>query len=288
MQPIDQHDRQAFLEGLFHVSGDAFIVTDKIGFILMANKAALEMFGYAEEELLGEHFGVLSSKGMLAYPELPPMIEKLFKDGFVENYESIYKKKDGTTVCVETNVGLLYDDQGEIRGAASSMRDITRRKHDEFLLNLLHKKEQELEVSNKQLEDINTALQALLQKRDEDKKNIKEAIAANLNRLVMPYLEKMKQTCKGCDQKAYVEILETHVLDIVSPFIRNLAKNDYKLSPREVAAADLVKSGMTTKEIARHMNVSVRTVEVYRRNIRKKLSLQNKKANLQNYLSSKG
>ncbi|MBN2107234.1 MAG: PAS domain S-box protein [Deltaproteobacteria bacterium] len=282
MQAIDQQDRHLFLEGLFQVSGDAFIVTDEMGTILMVNKAALDLFGYTEEEMVGEHFAMLSPVE-LSFDENPSIIDRLWQDQFVENYETVYKKKDGSKLTVEVNVGLLYDARGDARGAASSIRDITRRKQDELMLK---KKDQDLEAGNRQLEEINTALRVLLQKRDEDKRTMEDNIVANMQRLVMPYFDRMKQTCKGCSQKSYVEILESHVLDILSPFIQALSKKEYKLSPREIVVANLVKSGMTTKEIAHHMNVSARTVEVYRRNIRKKLSLQNKKANLQSYLSS--
>lgn len=284
MKQIRQHDKQVFLEGLFRVTGDAFIVTDDAGLIIMLNKAAVDLFGYAEEEVLGEHFAILSPVEDPAAVQ-PSIIDELFQNGFVENYDTVYRRKDGSTVPVDVNIGLLYDDKGNVKGAASSIRDMTKRKHDELLLK---KKEQELEVSNRQLEEMNTALRVLLQKRDEDKRRLEENIAANLNRLVIPYFDKMKQTCKSCNQKSYFEIMETNVLDILSPFIQALEKKEYKLSPREIVAANLVKSGMTTKEIALHMHVSVRTVEVYRRNIRKKLSLNNKKANLQSYLSSQG
>jgi DNA-binding CsgD family transcriptional regulator len=52
----------------------------------------------------------------------------------------------------------------------------------------------------------------------------------------------------------------------------------------EIKIINFIKEGRTTKEMAGLLNISARTVEVHRDNIRKKLSLKNRKANLRSHL----
>jgi DNA-binding CsgD family transcriptional regulator len=57
-------------------------------------------------------------------------------------------------------------------------------------------------------------------------------------------------------------------------------------SPNELQVANLIRQGKTSKEVARLLNLSIRTVDSYRDSIRKKLGLKNKKVNLRTYLAS--
>jgi len=45
-----------------------------------------------------------------------------------------------------------------------------------------------------------------------------------------------------------------------------------------------VKDGKTSKEIASHLNVSVRTVDTHRDNIRKKLGIKDRRTGLRTFL----
>ena len=151
---------------------------------------------------------------------------------------------------------------------------------------MLREKEKELELKTRNLEEVNTALKVLLKRRDEDKTELEEKVLSNLKELIVPYLEKLKKSGLDTRQKAYLRILQSNLNDIISPFSRRLSSKYLNFTPAEIQVANLVKHGRSIKEIAKMLNVSTRTIEFHRGNIRKKLSIKNKKANLRSHLLS--
>ena len=59
------------------------------------------------------------------------------------------------------------------------------------------------------------------------------------------------------------------------------------LSQREIEIIDLIKQGQSSKEIAQQLNITLKTVEVHRHNILKKLNLKNTAA-LVNFINNAG
>ncbi len=162
------------------------------------------------------------------------------------------------------------------------MTDITDRKLAE---RELRKREQELAVKTRDLEEMNTALNVLLKKRDKDKAELEENIVSNIKELVEPYLEKIKNTSDN-RQDIYVEIVQKNLNDIVSPFVRSLNANLLSLTHTEIRISNLIKQGKTTKEIAELLSLSSKTIASYREKIREKLGIKNQRINLRTYLIS--
>jgi len=77
---------------------------------------------------------------------------------------------------------------------------------------------------------------------------------------------------------------ESYFLNIHEEFYKNLSKKYPDMTSRELRLCAFLKLKMNTKEIANLTNLSVKTVEVYRTNLRKKLGLP-KKINLIQYIS---
>ena len=144
----------------------------------------------------------------------------------------------------------------------------------------------ELEIKTRNLEEANTALKVLLKKRDEDKTELEEKVLLNVKQLIGPYLAKLKKSGLNERQNAYLEILESNLNDIVSPFSRRLATRYLNLTPAEIQISNLIRQGKTTKDIAHFLGLSIKTIEGHRKNIRKKLGIKNKKANLRTLLQS--
>ena len=59
------------------------------------------------------------------------------------------------------------------------------------------------------------------------------------------------------------------------------------LTPKQLAIIELIKKGLSSKEIAGYFGVSPKTIEVHRYNILKKLNLKNTAA-LVNFINAHG
>jgi DNA-binding NarL/FixJ family response regulator len=147
-------------------------------------------------------------------------------------------------------------------------------------------RERELEKQTLDLEEVNAALKVLLKQREADKKELEERIATNFRELVRPLLEKLKMTGLNNRQQAFLEIAENELNNILAPFLRKVSAGHLKLTPTEIQVANYVKHGKSTKEIAGLMNLSTKTVQVNRNNIRRKFGIINQKINLRTYLLS--
>jgi len=169
----------------------------------------------------------------------------------------------------------------QIAGAIANARLFRERR---LAIKELRKREKELKTNSKRLEEVNAALKVLLENRERDKIELEGKVLANVQNLVLPYVEKMKK--KGAGKNGiFLEIIEKNLHDIISPFIHDLKSKYLGLSPREIQVAHLIKSGNTSKQIAEILNVSIRTIDSHRRIIRKKLGLVNKNVNLISYLA---
>ena len=231
-----------------------------------------------------------------------------------------YYHKNGSTVWMENIVKAIRDPGGEVVGMHGVSRDITDRKemeekllkaheklerrveertaelvsanaqlkHDaierEIAQKELKKREQKLELQTRKLEEINTALKVILEKRNEDKVEIEEKVRLNINEMILPYLEKLRKSLLNELQQSYVDILESNLNEITSPFYQRMASNFYHLTPKEIQIAGLIKQGKTSKEIAELLQSSPRAIEFHRNNLRKKFGLTKTKTNLVTHL----
>jgi PAS domain S-box-containing protein len=273
---------------------DATLAINRKGNVIAWNRAIEEMTGVKAADMVG--------KGDFEYAlpfygvRRPILIDLVLKpDKKIErSYYSVFKKEEDHLI-VETWVPALkdkraflwakasplYDSKGRIVGAIESLRDITERKQAE---EMLEKREVELEAKTNELEDLNAALRVLLKQREEDRNELEQKVLSNVKLLILPYIDKLKSRVdlKG---SSYVNVLESNLKEIVSPFAQKLSVKYLNLTNREVQIANLIKEEKTTKEIAALLNVSESSVNVYRYHIRRKLSLT-KKHNLRSYLSS--
>jgi PAS domain S-box-containing protein len=266
---------------LFENANDIIFILDFDGTILSCNAAASKTYGYEPEQMTGLNIESLLDPDYL--PVVRQLIQKRLHNMDVQNpQEFLTYTKNGEAVWVEVNARIMKENgrQVSVHGIA---RNITERKKME---EALKKRELELEEKSRNLVDANTALKVLLRRREEDKTELEEKVTCNMRELVLPYIENLKMTDIDSQQLNQLEILERNIREIISPFLRTLSSKYPNLTPMEIKIINFIKEGRSTKEIAALMKASTRTVEVHRDNIRKKLKLKNRKANLRSYLLS--
>jgi len=195
------------------------------------------------------------------------------------NYEFSLVNRDGEVREVIITISMIPGTKKSI----ASFVDITERKRAE---ETLKKREQELHDKTRELEELNAALRVLLRRREEDKVELENTFVTGLNKLVMPYIQTMKKGAVRGNDLICLNIIESNLRDIASPFMHRLATEFLSFTPRELQIAQLIKEGKTTKEIADFLNISPPTVEIHRHHIREKLGLKKRRTNLRTYLAS--
>lgn len=262
---------------IFDNTGTAMIIIDNDGTIVLANKEFEKLTGFNKADIENK---INWTDFIFADDhEKIDKFKKKFKKDSVGNIDVRFVARDEyIRDVIITSAQISTSGRNVI-----SFLDITERKQVETELK---KREYELELKSSSLEEANTALKVLLQHRDEDRKAMEDKVISNVKKLILPYLEKLKNLKLNENQFTHVQIIEDHLKDIISPFLRNLTTEHFDLTPREIQIATLVRDGKTTKEMTDLLNISATAVDFHRKNIRLKLGIKKKKANLRSFLIS--
>jgi DNA-binding CsgD family transcriptional regulator len=185
---------------------------------------------------------------------------------------SIYSHEKGSFVVAFDNISDRKKAEADLR---SAKKELEKR---------VEKRTSELEAKTVKLEEVNTALRVLLDARTEDREELEKTILSNVKMAVLPALENLGHTRLSGDQAACVEILGNSIRRLVSPYIKKLSQNLIHLTPMEIRIAEMIRSGMKTKEIAGLLTLSTSTILSHRESLRDKLGLKGKKLNLTAYL----
>lgn len=264
-------------------SPDATLIRDEHGKIIDANPQATQLFGYSKKELIGK-------KLLHLYPpeehdRLKNSFNKLKQTKRTREGDFTIVTKDKQRVCVDVNASCF--NVGDKVLIKSIFRDITEQKK---LQEELRKAKKELEAvvveRTMELMQANTALKVLLSHQNKEKVENEEKLSTNLRNQILPYIQELKKGSLNDKHTACIRLLEKNLQGIMSEFVTQLKSSTSNLTPKEIQVSSLIKEGMSTREIARFLNVSRKTVDVFRYNIRKKLGLNNRRENLMSHLLS--
>jgi two-component system, sporulation sensor kinase E len=268
------HATKDYLRTVFNSVYDAIIVHDPDGRVVDVNDKMLDMYGVSREEAL--KLSIIDDYSARDNP-IVEVWERWKKVLVGENQFFEWKAKrpkDGSIFYVEVFLTKLALPQGN--AILANVRDVTDKK----------KAEDELKAKSLSLEEVNAALRVLLRQREQDKEEMEGRIVDNVRKLVLPYVERLKESRLEDEQKVCLNILETNLMNIVSSFVQKMASAYSHFTRSEILVANLIRDGKTVKEIARVSGVSENAVNRHRQNIRNKLGLNRQKVSLKTYLMS--
>ncbi|HMF98372.1 MAG TPA: ATP-binding protein [Vicinamibacterales bacterium] len=124
------------LAAIVESSSDAIVSKDLNGIITSWNRGAEQLFGYTAADAIGRSITILIPSDRLAEEDM--VLSRVRRGERVEHFDTIRRRKDGTTVAISLTVSPIRDAAGTIVGASKIARDISDRKRIEAELHELH------------------------------------------------------------------------------------------------------------------------------------------------------
>lgn len=248
--------------------------TDEHFVITYNSPRVSEYLGYEPEFFLGK------TPYDFMLPDRVPEVRKYIsrRKPFV-SMQMPHTDKNGNSVLIEGSGTPYFDRDGLFRGYRGSCRDITEQKRT---MDKLQEREKQLMAQSETLKETNAALRVLLKQREDDKREMEDMFISNIKEMVLPYVHKMRKEKIEMRHRAYLDIINTNLNEIMAPFLNRIRQLNF--TPKEIEVASLIRDGKTTKEIAEIMGVATSAIDSHRNNIRTKLGLIKKDVNLRSYL----
>ena len=261
---------------------------DLKGQITYVSPSVKESLGYTQEEAIKLSLDRMFTPA--SAEKVVQNIRQILKDArpgkkrnLSKRLELEYFRKDGSRMWGETISSIMWDPAGNMVGLTGISRDVTKRKRAE---QALRKRESELKAKSRELAEVNAALKVLMKQIKADQREFERNVISNVNKLVLPYIERLKTSGINKYQMSLTNVLESNLKNIISPFVGKLSSKFLSLSPMEIRLVALIRDGKTNKEMAELLSISKSTILTHRHRLRKKLGLKNKKINLQAFLLS--
>ncbi len=113
-------------------SDDAIVSKNLDGIITTWNKSAERMFGYAAEEAIGRSITIIIPPERLS--EEADIISRLRRGERIDHFQTVRRRKDGSTVDVSLTISPIRDASGKVVGASKVARDISQQSRVEKAL----------------------------------------------------------------------------------------------------------------------------------------------------------
>src|ERR1700689_3624609 len=116
----------SLLAAIVDSSDDAILSKKLDGTITSWNHSAERLFGYKAEEAVGQHITLIVPWERRSEEE--DILRRLAGGKRADHFETVRRRKDGTTLDVSLTISPIRDAAGRVIGASKVARDITERK----------------------------------------------------------------------------------------------------------------------------------------------------------------
>lgn len=200
-------------------SSDAIFLTDVEGTITYVNPAFESIYGYDQEEAIGQTPRILKS-GLMKPEEYEAFWQKLLARNVVTG-EIINRRKDGQLLHIEGTNSPIVDDEGRLVGYLGIHRDITARKQaEEALRNAQEDLEEQLGARTDELSE--TA--GLLQERNAKLEQLNQVLV-DRNRILTAMLQLWQHISAGLDvERVFASAVEVaaDLLDVSGAYLSEI------------------------------------------------------------------
>jgi len=152
---------------------------------------------------------------------------------------------------------------------------------------IVDEKTEALRREKAQLEEMNITLRNVLKSVGKEHEDHASNLAAKVNTLVLPALERIESENDPPIRKGYVTVVKDQLTRLL-PRDPGGMPLLLKLTQMEMRVCQFIQSGHSNKEIAELLSLSVETIQTHRKNVRRKLGLLGKSVSLFAHLNTMG
>jgi PAS domain S-box-containing protein len=263
--------RTRLLERVTENAPDLILRLDRDARCIYANRLVEEVIAKPVSEVLGKTAEQLGMPGHVASLGRTTAREVIDRCEPQELEFSMVGPK-GQRIY-EARVVPEVEEDGTIPAALAIIRDVTEHR----------RAREQLEQERSALQKANVALEELMARIRQEPVEVSQRIQANVDKVIMPMIHSLQQQASPQQQRS-LELLGEALSEIAAPHVDKLSQQFSQLTASELRICDMVRRGLSSKEIANILDISVSTVSRHRENIRRKLDLAHRGVNLAAFL----
>jgi len=232
---------------------------------IFANDTRCRMTGHSREELFEQSpTGQVTRETRAQFEQIDA---HLAEHGYI-TFESTLRHRSNLAIPTIWHLRLVQLDGNTV--LLTELRDISSFKETES----------QLKLSRESMREMLTLI-------EKEKQKISENIKRNMGLVLHPLIDQLRINATG-SQKDILDIMVNRIGHIAREVgvVEQFDSFELNLTRRQILICEMIRDGMTSKEIAQALNCAPSTINNHRNIIRRKLKLSGSSTNLQAFLNS--